>query len=133
MANCIADTHAVIWYLSASPELSTGAKTFIDSTLISDQVLIPSISIIEIIYLTEKNRLPSNTLTALLQKVNLPNSGLAFLDIDVNVALAVQQIPRSLVPDMPDRIIAAMALGLGLPLVTKDQSIRSVTSIKTVW
>jgi len=33
---------------------------------------------------------------------------------------------------MPDRIIAATALHLGLPLVTRDQRI-AAAGIKTVW
>ena len=33
---------------------------------------------------------------------------------------------------MPDRIIAATALHLGLPLITRDQRIQSA-GIKTIW
>ena len=36
------------------------------------------------------------------------------------------------VPEMPDWIIAATALALGLPLVTRDLRIRS-TSVPTIW
>ena len=34
---------------------------------------------------------------------------------------------------MPDRIIAATALSLGLPLVTADTEIRKLTNITTIW
>jgi predicted nucleic acid-binding protein len=37
------------------------------------------------------------------------------------------------VPDMPDRIIAATALSLSLPLVTRDAKIQAVTTIQTIW
>jgi len=37
---------------------------------------------------------------------------------------AMAQIPRSEVPDMPDRVIAATSLHLGLPLISKDRRIR---------
>jgi len=36
------------------------------------------------------------------------------------------------VPDMPDRIIAATAIYLSLPLITKDDAIRSA-GIITIW
>lgn len=49
------------------------------------------------------------------------------------VAQAVKQIPRAVVADMPDRIIAATALSLGLPLVTADTEIRKLTNITTIW
>ena len=39
---------------------------------------------------------------------------------------------RAQVPDMPDRIIAATALSLGLPLVTRDGRIRD-SGIRTIW
>jgi predicted nucleic acid-binding protein len=34
---------------------------------------------------------------------------------------------------MGDRIIAATALYLGLPLVTKDHKIRELSIIQTIW
>ena len=37
--------------------------------------------------------------------------------LDYDVAHTMQSGPRHIVPDMPDRIIAAMALHLNLPLV----------------
>ena len=39
-----------------------------------------------------------------------------YFPLDYNVASALRSIPRDIVPDMPDRIIAATALHLGLPL-----------------
>ena len=49
-----------------------------------------------------------------------------------SVALAVLQISRETVPDMPDRIITATALDLGLRLVTRDSKILK-TWVETVW
>ena len=43
----------------------------------------------------------------------------------------MSQIPRDVVPDMPDRIIAATALSNSLPLVTRDLKIRALTTIQT--
>lgn len=43
------------------------------------------------------------------------------------------EIPRATVPDMPDRIIAATALHLDLPLITSDTDIRKLTNIEVVW
>jgi predicted nucleic acid-binding protein len=48
------------------------------------------------------------------------------------VAESLELVPRKDVPDMPDRIIAATALHLGLPLVTRDGKIRAV-NITTIW
>jgi predicted nucleic acid-binding protein len=53
--------------------------------------------------------------------------------IDRTIADALASIPRLVVPDMPDRIIAATALSLGLPLVTRDTEILRLTNVTTVW
>ncbi len=37
------------------------------------------------------------------------------------------------VPDMPDRIIAATALHLNLPLLSRDGQIAQVPSLTVIW
>src|SRR6266705_311104 len=61
-----------------------------------------------------------------------PSIGLFIAPVDASVANALEKIPRTIVPDMPDRIIAATALHLGLPLVTRDRRLHSA-GIQTVW
>jgi len=53
--------------------------------------------------------------------------------LDLAAAERLAQIPRAVVADMSDRIIAATALSLGLPLVTADTAIRKLTNITTIW
>lgn len=43
------------------------------------------------------------------------------------------QIPRLVVPEMGDRIIAATDLHLDLPLVPKDHKIRNLSDIQAIW
>ncbi|HDQ72545.1 MAG TPA: hypothetical protein ENN19_10675 [Chloroflexi bacterium] len=38
-----------------------------------------------------------------------------------DISLKVKEIPRQQVPDLPDRIIAATALYLDVPLITRDR------------
>ena len=45
---------------------------------------------------------------------------------------AIAQIPLETVPEMPDRIIAATALYLNIPLVTKDSKIQAA-NVQTIW
>jgi predicted nucleic acid-binding protein len=52
--------------------------------------------------------------------------------LDRDVAGALSDVPRDAVPDMPDRIIAATAVTLGLPLVTRDGKIAQ-SGVQTVW
>jgi predicted nucleic acid-binding protein len=61
-----------------------------------------------------------------------PKSGLFVASLDVGVADALVNVSREAVPDMPDRIIAATALHLRLPLVTRDRRLQSA-GIETIW
>ena len=46
---------------------------------------------------------------------------------------AMQSMSRQLIPDMPDRIIAATALELSLLLITKDRKITEANLIEVLW
>ena len=127
------DTHAVIWYLTASSNLSSAAlKAIQDSITAADPVHLPSICIVEVIFLVEKKRIPAEALEKLLAALADADSALRIAPLDLNVATALARVPREALPDMPDRIIAATALHFNVPVVTRDQKMRA-SSIKTVW
>jgi PIN domain nuclease of toxin-antitoxin system len=44
----------------------------------------------------------------------------------------MRQVPRSEVPDLPDRIVAATGVYLGVPVISRDRMIRAA-SLKTIW
>jgi predicted nucleic acid-binding protein len=48
------------------------------------------------------------------------------------VVEAMRRIPRGAVPDMPDRIIAATAVSLGIPVISRDGQIRA-SYLQTIW
>ena len=129
----VADTHTIIWHFERSPKLSTPAHTaIIQAALAGDPIYVPSISIIEVDYLVEKGKLPDIAYTRLVDALIDPDTAFKIAPLDLDVAQAVRRIPRDIVPDMPDRIIAGTALYLGLPLITCDTKIRAV-GIATVW
>ena len=133
MPAVVTDTHALVWYLSRSPKLSSAALQRLQATVAGgDPLLIPSVCIVEITYLVEKGRLPAAAQHRLARHLDHPDSDLRLVPLDRGVAEAVGRIAREEVPDMPDRIIAATALHLGLPLVTRDGRIRA-SGIQTIW
>ena len=69
---------------------------------------------------------------ALVATLTDPAEPMQLLPVEFNVTRAVHRIPRAVVPDMPDRIIAATALAHHLPLVTCDPRIRSAP-LATIW
>jgi PIN domain nuclease of toxin-antitoxin system len=132
MISGVLDTHAFVWYLNGDQRLSTSAQIFISSALQQGQLLsVPAISIVEIIYLEEKNKIPQGFITWLLGSFqSLP---FVIVPLDINIIQVIRQIPRTLVPEMPDRVIVATALALGVPLVTKDHTIRQCGLVQVIW
>ncbi len=129
----VLDTHAAVWYLLKSLNLSSNALHAIECAQQSGEpVFVPSICLVEIVYLVEKCRLPMAALDRLMMAFDTPSTALRVAPLDVDTAMFIKQIPRDAVPDMPDRIIAATALRLGLPLVSRDQRM-TTAGIEIIW
>lgn len=130
----VADTHAIIWYLVEPERLSQVALEALEVSIAAGSpVYISAISLIEICYLIEKRRIATDLLQRILAVINDPNPSLVVVPIDLAISIAIREIDRDTVPDMPDRIIAATALHLNLPLVTRDRKIRAEGAIVTIW
>ncbi|MBV8902886.1 MAG: PIN domain protein, partial [Acidobacteriia bacterium] len=57
----VADTHTALWYLMKNPRLSTRAREFMDEAAAAGHgIAVSSISLAEVVYLIEKNRLPAS-------------------------------------------------------------------------
>jgi PIN domain nuclease of toxin-antitoxin system len=129
----VADTHALIWYLEDSSRLSVAAKSAFNACDKGEaDIYIPTICLVEIIYLQEKGRIPADLLTQLEDELQAGNTGLIIADLTNEVANTLKRIPRTAVPDMPDRIIAATALHLGSPLLSRDRKIQ-LAVVDTIW
>ncbi len=132
MIRAVADTHALIWYVWADPRMSlSGRKIIDDAAQAGEKIAISSISLIEIIYLIEKHRVDPATLPRILSLLDLDKLFLEVV-VDRGIVDALATIPRDQVPDMPDRIIAATAVHLGVPLISRDRKIQS-SQVLTIW
>ncbi len=129
----VADTHTAIWFLFGDPRLSTVAKAFIDEAAAERRKIVLSpISLAEVIYLTEKNRIPASAFGELAAALSNANHVFAEAPFTVQVVQTMQQVSRDAVPDMPDRIVAATALYLNVPLLSRDARIRA-SNVQTIW
>ncbi len=71
MIQAVADTHALIWYLFADERISPSARRIFDQAVESgDQVAFSAITLVEIVYLIEKSRIPQDTYDRLLDAIS---------------------------------------------------------------
>lgn len=134
MSAIVIDTHILLWYLFDTSKLSpAAASAILKAEADSAPLYVASMSVVEIRYLVEKKSFSEahyqTVLNTLTDVTLLPT--IAPLDIDT--ADKLQAIPRSTVPELPDRVIAATAYNLNLPLVTADTKIRALTSLTIIW
>ena len=84
-------------------------------------------------HLCERHRVPVDRIDHILAMPDTPGSRYRVAPLDESVVQALRRIPRDQVPDMPDRIIGATALCLGLPLITRDSKLTDTTLLTCVW
>ncbi len=133
MSSVVVDTHAAIWYLLQSSRLSNRAYAVMDDTLKrGDTIYLASISLVEVIYLCEKGKLSQLATERLFDGVGDPKSNWFLAPLDLAITQVLSKVPRDEVPDMPDRIIAATAIHLGLPLITVDDRLQA-SGVSTIW
>ena len=129
----VADTHTALWYLYKNPRLSVTAQTFMDDAAEGGHhIALSPISLAEIVYLVEKNRLSVSAYEDLRAALSDPEYVIEEAPFTAEVVEAMRQVPRAQVPDMPDRIVAATAAYLRVPVISRDGRIRS-SNIRTVW
>jgi PIN domain nuclease of toxin-antitoxin system len=133
MIVAVADTHSVLWHLFSDVRLSSRAKEFLDQAAVAgNQIAVSSITLAEVVYLTEKGRVASETWDRLVELLDYSPSPVIEIHVDRMICRRLALIPRSAVPDLPDRIIAATALYLDVPVISRDYRIRT-SGITTIW
>lgn len=104
MSSVILDTHVIIWYFLDSQKLSAVARGAIDT---ATQIYISAISIVEMTYLNEKRKISDVAIERLNQALAKPDTQWLIASLDLPTAQSIAEIPRDVVPEMPDRIIAS--------------------------
>jgi len=125
----VADTHAALWYLYADPRLSTRSTTFINKAIADGlSIGVSPISLVEVVYLVEKSRVPATAYDDLSAALADPMGVLKEAPLNAHVVRSMMLVLRQAVPDMPDRIIAATAIHLAVPLLSRDGAFASPPS-----
>ena len=84
------------------------------------------------VILIEKKRLPDDLLERLLIEMDTPGTIFTMIPIERPIIMTMKDIRRHEIPDMPDRVIAATACHLNVPLISRDRKIRC-SFVSTIW
>ena len=126
----VVDTNALWWYLRAPERLSPSADAiFRLAEAGGTELMVPTIVVAELYYLSIKTRnpLPPAELVEMLD-----SSGFfAVSDLGRTQLEMLDRLPE--IPEMHDRLIAAEALALGVPVVTRDPVIAASHQVQSIW
>jgi PIN domain nuclease of toxin-antitoxin system len=134
MTSYISDTHTLIWHLSGSASLSPKVRSILSAADRGETgVLVPTIVVVEMVYLSERLKINPDVLKRTFELLEDPQGSYRPVPLDLAVPRSAQLVPRLEVPDLPDRVIAATALILGLPVLAVDGKLRAFRKIQTIW
>jgi PIN domain nuclease of toxin-antitoxin system len=133
MPSVAVDTHTIVWYPNDDPNISSAAAAALDRATAEGEIIhVPSVCLVELTYLIEKGRIPALARERLVRAIDDPSTPCRLAPLDRDVVNALERVNRHEVPDLPDRVICATALALGVPLVSRDGKIRAA-QIQTIW
>jgi len=125
----LADTVAIIRHFANVGKIGKAAKLILqDADSGKNTILISIISIVEILYLSERNKIPLDFEDVRRKLLPLDNFRIVDLDFDiVETAKTVQGL------ELHDRLIVSTSLSLNVPILTSDQIIKDSGQVDVIW
>jgi PIN domain nuclease of toxin-antitoxin system len=129
----VADSHAIVWYVSGSDRISGVARDALREAERSEGVVLSVATLVDLWYVTQTTKRVTDTdLSALRSRLDSARS-ITWEPITVSIADDATSMSRAILPDPWDRFIVATARVLGVSLVTRDEAILSSQLVHTIW
>jgi predicted nucleic acid-binding protein len=123
------DTNAIIRHFTKISKLGRNAKRIISEAEKNQHHLFVSIiSLMEIMYLSEKNRIP----LTLDEIINALNSKQCYSIIEFGIDI-LREAEKVQFYELHDRLILATAKILGTPIISSDEKFEEVEDIEVIW
>jgi len=127
----LADTVAIIRFVSKSGSIGARALTILkDADSASTAIIISVMSLVEVLYLSEKSRVKLK-LSDLMNRIKNHNN-YRIIDLDTNILQTAEKISSKNL-ELHDRLIVATAVYLKVPILTSDKIIRESKLTETIW
>ena len=123
------DSNAIIRHFTQIAKLGKKAKEIIaQAENDKHQLFVSIISLMEIMYLAEKNRIPI-TLDEMVSHLNSKN---CYTIVEFNLEV-LKEAENIRFYELHDRLILATAKLLGTPVISSDQRFTEVEEIEVIW
>lgn len=130
----VVDTHALVWYLNASPSLSQSAKAAIATAEGVGEAIVSVATLIDAWYVSQSTGAVSpQEVAQIVRLVTRRRSGFRAVGITTAIAVESNRIGKAVLPDPWDRLIVATARVRHLDLVTRDRAITASGLVPTIW
>jgi PIN domain nuclease of toxin-antitoxin system len=130
MKTYVADTHALIFYLSEPARLGSRArKAFAEAVRGEAEIVLPVIIFAELIFAVERGRVKLDVASVVRQVKDTSFFQVAPLTLEHLLAIRTM----TAIVELHDRIIAAEALARQGTLITRDANVRKSGIVPTVW
>jgi PIN domain nuclease of toxin-antitoxin system len=127
----VLDTHALLWW-ALDPEKLSSRATEVLATMEREGGFASAISIWELGIKVKRGKLVLPLAIDELSR-RIERSGVVeLLPVDATVWIRSLNLEWAH-PDQADRVIVATALIKGLPLLTKDEVIRTFAGVRSIW
>ena len=121
MADYVTDTQALVKFMMGKKVINDKAhQAFLSTDKGQCTIIIPAVVLMEVLYLFEKNRISID----LIQTEDLLRSkNYQFEPLSMEILKTASEITD--IPELHDRLIAATARYLDIPIITNDPVIRN--------
>lgn len=123
--NVLLDTHTLFWLFTSDKRISNKAKLKFRE---AKKVFIPTIVLLELLYLLKKKRL-NDQFSGILNQLKAEGR-INFISLDIAIVENMPDTDFRL--EMHDSAIVTSAHILDLPIITKDRAIRKIYK-NTIW
>jgi PIN domain nuclease of toxin-antitoxin system len=132
MLIAVTDTHALAWHILGQDRKlgRRSLKLFREADQGKAHILIPVIVVFEVIHLVELGKIHGLDVRKFIADLGKAEN-YSIADMTLTVVEKSRQLPSTL--EFFDRLIAATALALELPLISKDQMIAELGLVEVIW
>jgi len=127
--NYVTDTHALVWYFTDDLRLGKKASEAFEQTTDEGIIIVPSIVLAEIIFISKKGRITLTFDETIKKIVEYKNFDIAALDSDI--LKIADKIETDM--EMHGKLIVATSLYFNAALITRDRRIKESGTVSTIW